>query len=180
MLFIAVNLKSVTLYNHAQTCIHNNQLITLVRPCEVGYRQVGKNKIKHHLDWNWGIFLYPSLAIHTHFSQSGWQLCSLAQPSYAYTYVHTYSRTDGLHACACAGGMSRCARRSPSPPSLTGALFCTREFTYTHAYIHVICTYTSQSSKGVYQLCRLIKLEKSLSAEFEGFLRYTCVHTTQG
>lgn len=102
------------------------------------------------------------------------------------TYILSHRRFACM--CLCWGHVSLCrcqcsldcARRSPSPPSLTGALFCTREFTYTHAYIHVICTYTSQSSKGVYQLCRLINLEKSLSAEFEGFLRYTCVHTMQG
>lgn len=52
LLFIVVNLKSVTLYNHAQTRKHTQQLITLKKPCEIGYRQVDKNKTKHHFDWN--------------------------------------------------------------------------------------------------------------------------------
>lgn len=49
-MFIVVNLKSVTLYNHTQTRTHTKQLITLENPCEIGYRQVCKNKIKHHFD----------------------------------------------------------------------------------------------------------------------------------
>lgn len=67
LLFIVVNLKSVTLYNHALTRTHAKQLITPENPCEIGYRQVCKNKIKHHFYRSLGIFVYLSLAIHTHF-----------------------------------------------------------------------------------------------------------------